>query len=164
MSISSYIILVFIFIIFIYGLFSKINVYEVFIYGMKEGIKSSINILPYLMSMYIAVRLLDASGIISDFIRISKIPNEIIMQFLFKPLSSNASLSYMLEVFNKYGVDSTEGMVSSILQGASDTTLYVITLYLGSIGITKYRYSIVVGLLSDVFCFIICIVTYFIIF
>ncbi|MGM9972128.1 MAG: spore maturation protein, partial [Anaeroplasmataceae bacterium] len=134
MSFSYYIIPIFVILIFVCAFLNKTNAYDAFIYGAKDGIKTSIDILPYLMSMYIAVKVFDASGIMDDLLRISKIPNKLLLQGFFRSFSSNASLSYMIEIFKSYGPDSKEGIVSSILQGATDTTMYVITLYFGSIG------------------------------
>ncbi len=164
MSFSYYVIPVFIILIFIIAFLNKTNAYDSFIIGSKEGIKTSLDILPYLMCMYIAVKVFDASGIIDDLLRFKSIPNKLLAQGFFRSFSSNASLSYMIEIFEHYGPDSKEGMVSSILQGATDTTLYVTTLYFGSIGIGKYRYSVIVGLLSDLLCIFICILMYFVIF
>lgn len=164
MSFSYYIIPLFIILIFVYAFIKGNNAYDDFIIGVKDGMKTSINILPYLISMYIAVKVFDASGILNDIIRTTKISNKIIAQGFFRSFSSNASLSYMIQVFDEYGVDSKEGMVSSILQGATDTTIYVATLYFGSVGVSKYKYGIVIGLLSDLLCLLICIWMYFILF
>lgn len=163
-SLSNFIIPLFLIIVFLYSTFKKTDAYDAFIEGCNDGIKQSFSILPFLLSMYVAVKVLDSSGIIEDIIKLKSIPSELFIQGIFRPVSSNASLSYMIDIFEVYGVDSPEGVVSSILQGCTDTTLYVITLYFGSIGVKKYRYSVFIGLLSDLLCFVICVLMYFFIF
>ena len=82
---------------------------------------------------------------------------ELIIQGLFRPLSGNASLAMMVDIYNAYGPDSRISLASSILQGSSDTTIYIITLYFGSIGIKKYRYALTAGLLADFIGFLLTI-------
>ncbi len=144
-------------------MYKKCDAYDAFIEGSRDGVKTSIAILPFLISMYIAVRIFDASGFLQDLIRLKSIPFELILQGIFKPFSNNASMSFMLKAYEAYGVDSKEAVVSSILQGGTDTTMYVMTLYFGSVGISKYRHAPAVGLLNDLFCFCLCMVLYFVI-
>ncbi len=161
MAVSYYVIPIFVLAVFLYALVVKCNAYDVFIEGSKDGIKTSITILPYLMSMFICVKVFSASGFLNDLIRIKSVPIEILMQAIFRPVSNNASMSFMLEVYEIYGVDSKEGIISSVMQGGTDTTIYVMTLYFGSIGVTKYRYSFTIGLLTDFLCFVLCMILYF---
>lgn len=160
-ALSYYIIPIFILIVFLFAFYKKCDAYESFIVGCKEGVTTSFAILPYLVSMYVAVRIFAASGFLQDIIKLRKMPIEFVMQGIFKPFSSNASLSFMLQIYDAYGVDSKAAVASSILQGGTDTTMYVMTLYFGSVGINKYSYGPVVGLLNDLFCFCCCIVLYF---
>lgn len=161
MQISYYLIPSFVIIIFIFALFKKCDAYDSFIEGAKEGVGTSITILPFLLSMYVAVSVLDASGLIQDIVRLKSIPIELILQGAFRPVSSNASMSFMLKAFEIYGVDSPAGIASSVMQGGCDTTLYVMTLYFGSIGVVNYRYALKVGLSTDILCFILCVCLYF---
>ena len=78
-----------------------------------------------------------------------KIPVEIMPMAVIRPISGNASFAIMIDLIKTYGVDSFIGLVSASLQGATDTTIYVLCLYFGSIGIKKIRYSLWVGLLTD---------------
>ncbi len=159
-SISYYIIIVFILTILVYGIFKKVNVYDCFIEGAKYQMKEGISIFPYLLCMLVAVNAFKACGILNDFIRFSKMPKELFIQGIFRPASSHASLSMMLQIFSEYGPDSKEGMAASILQGGSDTTVYVMGLYFGSIGIKKTRHAYTVGLISDAVCFLCCVVIF----
>ncbi len=159
-NISYYIIIGFIFLILVHGIFKKVNVYDSFIEGAKYQMKEGIFIFPYLLCMLVAVNAFKACGILNDLIHVNNIPNELFVQGAFRPASSHASLSMMLQIFKDYGPDSTEGMASSILQGGSDTTVYVMGLYFGSIGIKKTRHAYVVGLISDCMCFLCCLILF----
>lgn len=159
-NISYYFIIAFIFLILIYALYKKTPIYDSFIDGAKYQMKEGITIFPYLLCMLVAVNALKACGILNDLIRSTRIPNELFVQGAFRPASSHASLSMMLQIFNDYGPDSKEGMTASILQGGSDTTIYVMGLYFGSIGIKKTRHAYTVGLISDAVCFLCCVVIF----
>ncbi len=158
---SNYIIPIFILLICLFPFFKKKKVYKSFIDGCTEGINLCIKLFPYMLSMIFATSLLKVSNLLSDIFKFVKnVPIELITQGLFRSLSANASLASMLEIYNKFGVDSKEGIISSILQGSTDTTIYVITLYFGSVSIVKYKYALKVGLLVDLIGFIICILIY----
>ncbi len=134
--------------------------YDSFIDGAKYQMKEGISIFPYLLCMLVAVNVFKASGILNDLIHASRVPNELFIQGAFRPASSHASLSLMLQIFKDYGPDSKAGMTSAILQGGSDTTIYIMGLYFGSIGIKKTRHAYLVGLISDCVCFLCCLVLF----
>ncbi|MDE7263535.1 MAG: hypothetical protein K2N64_02595 [Anaeroplasmataceae bacterium] len=161
-NISYFFIIGFILLILIYGIFKRTNVYDSFIDGAKYQMKEGITIFPYLLCMLVAVNVFQASGLLNDLIHTSKIPNELFIQGAFRPASSHASMSIMLQILKQYGPDSKAGMASSILQGGSDTTIYVMGLYFGSIGIRKTRHAYVIGLISDCICFLCCLVLFLI--
>ena len=156
MNLSLLIIPLFIGIIFVVALIKKVNAYDSFLTGAKEGMALAFKIFPLLLAMIFATSLLKASGFIQFLLKDFNLflPSEIIMQSLFRPISGNASLAMMMEVYEIYGVDSKEALYSSILQGSSDTTIYVITLYFGSVGIKDYRYALVLGLIADLMGFL----------
>lgn len=153
---SNYILPIIIFLIVIYGVIKKCNVYDSFIKGSKEGIEIGISIFPSILAIIFSSRILIASGFI-DFLLSSlrpvldfiSFPKEIFPMAMLRPISGNASLSLMLEIFSKYGVDSHLGLIASTLQGSTDTTLYVISLYFGTVGIRKIKYSLYAALLVD---------------
>ncbi len=141
------------------GLRKKINVYEAFIEGAKGGIHTSIMIIPYLVGMLVAISVLRNSGvlgfIVSGFVWVFTqlgfntdftpgLPTA-----LMKSVSGSGARAMMIDAMKTYGVDSFVGRLVSILQGSSDTTLYIIALYFGSVGITKIRYALWFGLLAD---------------
>ncbi|MFO0115977.1 MAG: nucleoside recognition domain-containing protein [Betaproteobacteria bacterium] len=141
------------------GLVKKINVYEAFIEGAKGGIQTSLMIIPYLVGMLVAISVLRNSGvlglIVSGFTWVftqmgfntdftPSLPTA-----LMKSVSGSGARAMMIDAMKTYGVDSFVGRLVSILQGSSDTTLYIIALYFGSVGITKTRYAVGFGLLAD---------------
>lgn len=161
----SYLILpIFIVTILFFALINKVNAYEAFIKGALNGIKTAIEILPFFLAMIMASKIFSSSRILLDLINSDHIPVELLMQGFFRPISSSGSLSLMLEIYNEYGVDSKMGIVSSILQGSSDTTLYVVTLYFGSINLVKYRHALKLGLVIDMIAILLALFFYFFIF
>ena len=142
--------------IIIYAMKKNVNVYDSFINGAKEGLELSISVFPYLIGMLFATNILLNSNFLEnifDFMKpvfdLLKIPVEIMPMAVIRPISGNASFAIMIDLIKTYGVDSFIGLVSASLQGATDTTIYVLCLYFGSIGIKKIRYSLWVGLLTD---------------
>lgn len=142
--------------IIIYGFKKKIDVYDSFLKGVLEGLKTSLNIFPCLVAMLFAVNLLINSGLIESVFSFLKpmlnkfsLSLDIISMAFFRPISGTASLAILNNILDNFGPDSFMGRVASTLQGATDTTFYVLTLYFGSIGIKKSRYALKVGLFAD---------------
>lgn len=111
---------------------------------------------PTFIAMILAINLFINSGFLDFFLSIFKplfnlinIPVEILPLAIVRPISGSASLAYLNNIFTQYGPDSFIGLLSSVLQGCTDTTFYIITLYFGSIGIKKIRYSLFAGLCAD---------------
>ena len=125
------------FIIIIYGYIKKVDIYDSFINGVKESFSMIINLFPTFIAMILAVNvfinsgflnfLLSKMGFIIEFIGL---PKEIFPLALMRPISGSASLAYLNSLYLKYGTDSFIGLLGSVMQGATDTTLYVISLYL----------------------------------
>ena len=114
------------------------------------------NIFPTFLAMIFAVNIFTNSGILNFFLNIFKplfdlihIPIEILPLGLIRPISSSASLAYLNTIFSKYGPDSFIGTLGSVMQGCTDTTLYVVSLYLGSVGIKKIRYTLIPCFFAD---------------
>lgn len=141
------------------GVRKKINVYDTFIEGAKEGFQTAITIIPYLIAVLVAIGIFRASGAMDfliDGIRMGVASVGLDTQFvealptmLMKPLSGSGARGMMLDAMNTYGADSFVGRLSSIVQGSSDTTFYVVALYYGSIGIRNTRYTVPCSLLAD---------------
>jgi spore maturation protein B len=148
-----------------YAFFKKNDIYSSFIRGAKEGIEIVVNLFPYILAMIFGINLIVGSGFIKDvlslfkpFFDLLKIPIEILPMAIMRPISGNASLALMNDIFNKYGVDSFLGRLSSVIQGSTDTTIYILTLYFGIVGIKKIRYAMWVGLISDLIGIIVSII------
>ncbi len=153
------ILLCFILCILLYGHFKKRPVYEDFVEGAKEGFSTAIQLIPYLVAMLCAIALMRASGVLDliiDSIRVIvqwfNAPDEFVAALptgLMKPFSGSGARAMMLESFEHYGVDSFVGRLSSIMQGSTETTFYVLAVYFGSVGIRHGRHAVACGLISD---------------
>lgn len=141
------------------GVRSRINVYDAFIDGAKEGFKTAVTIIPYLVAMLVAIAVFRASGAMDFLISgISRIVEACgadtdfvgaLPTALMKPLSGSGARGMMVDAMATYGPDSFVARVASTIQGATDTTLYIIAVYFGSVGIKKTRYAAGYGLLAD---------------
>lgn len=134
----------------------KIPVYEVFVQGALEGLKLTARLTPYILAIYVAVGLFRASGLLNYFNTILSwlgVPPDLITLGLLKPLSGSASLGLTAEILQKHGPDSMTGTMASLIQGGSETAFYVISLYLGSVGIKDGRHILLIGLLCEAFAF-----------
>lgn len=154
--ISKIILPIFIIVIIIYGVKKKINVYDVFLEGAKEGLMTTFSIFPAIIAMIFAINIFLDSEVLLFFINLIKpmiggvnVNLEIIPMALLRPISGTASLAIMNEIFQKFGPDSFTGRLASILQGCTDTTIYVIALYFGTVKITKIKHALWVGLFAD---------------
>ena len=147
--------------VIIYALIKKVDIYEEFINGIKEGLDLSLSIFPSMFAMVIAVTILVKSNIITDITRkisITSFPKEIIPIAFLRPISSSSSLMLLNNILKTYGPDSITGKIASIITGSTDTTIYIIGLYYASIKIKKIKHSLIVGLLADLACVIISII------
>jgi spore maturation protein B len=136
--------------------FRKVPVYECFIDGAKDGFQTAIQIIPHLVGMMVAISVFRESGalaIVVDTLGVMTkglaIPEEVVPLGLLRPISGTGSLAYVTDLMNVHGPDSLLGKIGSTIQGSSDTTLYVLTVYFGAVGIERTRYALKVGLLSD---------------
>lgn len=141
------------------GLVRKINVYDEFISGAKDGFNLAVSIIPYLVAMLVAIALFRASGILDLFILgIEKIFSLLhintdfvpaLPTALLKPLSGSGARAMMIETMQTYGADSFPGFVSSVVQGSTETTFYVLAVYFGAVKISNTRHALPCALLAD---------------
>ncbi len=138
------------------GLIRKVPLYEVFTDGAKEGFKVSVNIIPYLVAIIVAISMLRASGIIegignlfAPLLSHFKITADVIPVMLVRPLSGSAALGVFSDIANSAGADTYSTKLAAIMVGSSETTFYVLAVYFGAVGISKLRYALLVGLLAD---------------
>jgi spore maturation protein B len=142
--------------ILIYGAIKKVPVYETFIDGAKDGFGTAITIIPHLVGMMVAVSIFRASGALNYILEIMTpilsffhIPPEIVPLGLIRPISGAGALAITTDIIEQFGPDSFLGRLASTMQGSTDTTLYVLTVYFGAVGIRKIRYALKVGLWAD---------------
>lgn len=133
-----------------------VNIYDKFIAGAKEGLIMTFKIAPNIFAMIFAVNIFIKSNFISDVLSFLSpvltkmgLTSEILPMCFLRSISGTSTLGIMANIFEKYGPDSIMGYLACIIQGSSDTTLYVIALYFGSVGITKSRYALKAGLFAD---------------
>lgn len=151
---------IYILIILLFGVIKKVNCFDTFLDGAGVGIKNAFNLFPTIIGIVFAVNVFTGSGIIEILSRIINHPTivpEIFIQAFLRPLSANSSLVLMNDIYTIYGPSSVTGEISSLIQGCSDTTIYVITIYFGSISVKKTYYAVYVGLLTDLITFILAI-------
>lgn len=141
----------------LYGITKRIDVYDTFVDGTKESFKMVFDLFPTLLAMILGTNIFLKSGILefilqglSSFLEYIKIPLEIIPMAIMRPISGSSSLAILNNIYATYGPDGYLGTLASVIQGSTDTTFYVLTLYFGSVGIKKIRYAMWAGLCADV--------------
>ena len=143
----------------IMGLVKKVNVYDSFVEGAKEGFKVAVGIIPYLIAILVAIGMFRASGAMDwllwgiektvAFVGLNTDFVGALPTALMKPLSGSGARGMMLDTMNTYGADAFVSKLSCIVQGSTDTTFYILALYFGSVGITKTRNALTCGLIAD---------------
>ncbi len=169
--ISKIVIPLFVLFIIFYGVKKRVNVYDSFLEGAKEGLIMVFHITPTIVAMVLAVNIFLDSHFIDGILGFLKplfdfinVPIDILPMAILRPISGTASLAIMNDIFTNFGPDSFIGRLASTLQGCTDTTIYVLALYFGSIKVTKTKYSLPVGLFADLMGIIAAFVITFIFF
>ncbi|PDO10169.1 MAG: spore maturation protein [Candidatus Reconcilbacillus cellulovorans] len=141
----------------LYAALRGVAVYESFVEGARDGFDTAVRLIPHLVGMMAAIAVFRASGaldLLLDWIRpaLDKVgvPAETAPLALLRPLTGSGSLAFVVELMRQHGADSLVARIASTVQGSTETTLYVITVYLGAVGIRNGRYALKVGLMSDV--------------
>ena len=138
----------------------KVPVYESFVSGAEEGFRTGVRILPFLIGMLVSIRVFVDSGALNiashwlqplfTLLGLESDFAAIIPLAIMRPLSGSGALGVATQLISQYGPDSFIGRLASTLQGSTDTTFFVLTVYFGSVGIKKYRYALKLGLLADI--------------
>lgn len=141
------------------GMRKKINVYDAFVEGAKEGFTTAVRIIPYLVAILVAIGVFRASGCmdyliegIANLVSLCGINSDFVGALptaLMKPLSGSGARGLMVDAMNTYGADSFVGRLSCIFQGSTDTTFYILAVYFGSVGVVCTRHAVPCGLLAD---------------
>jgi len=141
----------------LYGYLRGVPVYETFVAGAEDGFKVAVKIIPFLVGMLVAIGVFRASGamdllarLLNPVLQLIGVPGEILPLAIMRPLSGGGALGIAAELIGNYGPDSFIGRLASVMQGSTDTTFYVLTVYFGSVGVRRYRYALALGLLADI--------------
>ncbi len=155
-TLSMWLVPMFIGFILLYGTWKKVPTYEAFVEGGKEGIKIAVSLIPFLVGMLVAISIFRASGALEFFMNLIRplmewvgIPAEVVPLALIRPISGTAALGITSDLIATYGPDSFIGRLASVLQGSTDTTFYILTVYFGAVGIKKMGNSLKIGLMAD---------------
>ena len=139
------------------GIFKRVPVYEEFIEGAKDGFKVSITIIPYLVALIVAISMFRASGALewiatafSPILNSLEIPTDIIPVMFTRSLSGSATLGIFSEIASNYGGEAFITKLAGVMVGSSETTFYVLSVYFGAIGIKKFRYALLTGIIADI--------------
>lgn len=142
--------------ILVYGSLKKVPTYETFVDGGKEGLKIAVTLLPFLIGMLVAISVFRASGAmealvgaISPLLAAFGVPADIVPLALMRPISGTGALAITTDLIAVHGPDSFIGRLASTMQGSTDTTFYILTVYFGAVGIKKMGDALKVGLLAD---------------
>lgn len=160
-QISGFVLPVIIAAIIISGLVKGVGVFDLFLEGAGEGLKTALRITPSILGLMVAIKMLEASGAldalsfalrpVAEFFHL---PPEIIPMFVLRPVSGSGSLAIMSDLMERFGADSLIGRIGSTVMASSETTFYTTTVYYGSVGIKNMRYTMAAALLCDFAAFV----------
>ena len=149
------------FITITYAHFKGVPIFDTFVEGAKEGFSTAVSLIPFLVAMLVAIGLFRESGamdllasLASPLFNYFDIPPDILPLAVMRPVSGSSALAITTEILQSKGPDSFIGRLASTMQGSTDTTLFVITVYFGSVGIRRSRHALPVGLIGDLMGFI----------
>ncbi len=155
-TISVWLVPIFITAVLLVGMFKGVAVFDEFVEGAKEGFSMTVRLLPFLLAMLVAISILRASGALDAFTGalsplLSRLewPVETVPLALLRPMSGSGAMALTADILKRFGPDSYIGMVASTMQGSTDTTLFIITVYFGSVGVKRIRHAMWAGLAAD---------------
>lgn len=144
-------------IILFYGIGKGVDVYSAFVEGAIDGAKSALKIFPYILAIIFAINLFIQSGaedfivsILEPITSLAGFPTELLSLSIVKPLSGGGSIGVYQSILDNYGADTYIGRSASVLMGSSETIFYTAAVYFGAVGVSNYRYTIRVGLISHI--------------
>lgn len=140
-----------------WGLSRRLPVYECFVEGAKEGWRTAVRVLPYLVGMLVAIQVFQYTGALDQLIRFLTpltnrlgFPPEALPMALIRPISGSGSLALLSQILSTHGPDSFIGRLAATIMGSTETSLYVLTVYAGAVGVKRTRHTLAVALLTDV--------------
>lgn len=156
--------------IVVFAMLKKVNVFDSFLQGAEEGVKVAIHLVPTMIGLFVGIGVLRASGFLDwlssfasyllSLIGINErvLPAQLLPVIFTRPLSSSAATGLALDLFENYGPDSFIGVAASLILSCSETVVYTMSVYFGSVGISKTRYTLAGGLLDTLVGVIACLV------
>ena len=155
-NISGIILPILVLIIVSYGIYKKVDIYDVFLEGAKESFDFILTMFPTMLAMILGVNIFLKSGFVNfvfeyldPLLKLLSLPLEVLPMAFIRPISGSSALAILSSLLKEKGPDSFIGRLASVMQGSTDTTFYILTLYYGSVGIKKIKYSLIAGLGSD---------------
>lgn len=155
-AIAAWLVPGFVALVLLHGLARKVDLLESFVEGARDGLRLAVELFPYLLGIYVAVAVFRVSGALdvlgawlSPVVRPLGVPVAVLPLLLVRPLSGAASSGIVLALLHQHGPDSFIGRLISTIQGSSETTLYVLTVYLGAVSIRRSRYALPLCLAAD---------------
>jgi len=143
-------------VLLLFGWARGVRVYEAFLEGAKDGFQVALRIIPYLLAIVVAVGMFRASGCLDVLVRVLSpltsplgLPAEAVPLAVLRPLSGSGAYGVMSDIVTTHGPDSYLGILASTMQGSTDTTFYILSVYFGAVGITRTRHAVAAGLLTD---------------
>ena len=140
----------------IVGIIKKVDIYSAFVNGVKDSLKTALNIFPAIVTLMIAIGIFRTSGLLdfttglfSPILNFINVPKEILPIAILRPMSGSGGLAMLTDIIKNYGPDSKIGVMASVICGSTETTFYTVAVYFGSVGITNVRHTIKCALLAD---------------
>lgn len=153
-------------VIVIFGLIKRVPVFDCFMQGAREGLRTLWQIAPTMIGLIFAVKLLQSGGAVDALCALVRpaaeaigFPKEVVPMALLRPVSGSGASALLLSVFDSCGPDSFAGRVASVLAGSSETTFYAVTMYYGCVGVKKIRHTLVAAIAADLTAFALSVVT-----
>ena len=164
-SIGSYAVPTFLLLIFIMSFINKTNAFDDFVDGAKEGLATTVQLIPNLVGMIVGIKVFLASGIVDTLAHVLApvlsalhIEPPVLPLMILRPLSGSAALGFASELMHVHGPDSLIGRLAAVMQGSSDTTIYIITVYFAAVGLKEMKHALKLGLITDVIAFMLAII------
>ncbi|MDE5977025.1 MAG: spore maturation protein [Turicibacter sp.] len=160
-AISIYVLPIFLLLVFLTAFINKTNAFDHFVEGAKEGMQTTVGLVPNIVGMIVGIKVFLASGIVDAIAQLLNpllttihIDAHVLPLMILRPLSGSAALSVTTDLISVYGPDSSVGRLASIMQGSTDTTIYIITVYFAAVGLTQMKHALKLGLTADFIGFI----------
>lgn len=159
-SISVYVLPVFLLSVFGMAFINRTNAFDHFVEGAKEGMQTTLSLLPNIVGMIVGIKVFLASGIVEalsemlqPILNVIRVDAHILPLMILRPLSGSAALSVTTDLISIYGPDTYLGRLASVMQGSTDTTIYIITVYFAAVGLSEMKHAVKLGLLADLIGF-----------